>query len=57
MRVFLETERLLLRRLTMDDADLLVELDNDPDVMAFNSPGVVVTREEIVDEDLPVFLS
>lgn len=57
VHVFLQTDRLVLRRFTMDDADLLVELDNDPDVMAFNSPGIVVTRQEIVDEDLPAFLS
>ncbi|WP_222853473.1 GNAT family N-acetyltransferase [Fodinicola acaciae] len=32
MQVFLETERLVLRRLTADDIDNLVEVDSDPDV-------------------------
>jgi RimJ/RimL family protein N-acetyltransferase len=57
MHIFLETERMVLRRFTMDDADLLLELHNDPDVMAYISPGVEVTRDEIVNETLPVFLS
>jgi RimJ/RimL family protein N-acetyltransferase len=30
---FLETERLLLRRATLEDARLLYELDSDPEVM------------------------
>ena len=55
--VFLETERLILRRFTMDDANLLFALDNDPDVMRFANPGVPVTREEIVEGTLPAFLS
>lgn len=57
MHMFLETERLILRRFTMDDVDLLMELDNDPAVMARISPGVDVPREEIVDDTLPAFLS
>lgn len=57
VEVFLHTERLILRRFTMDDADLLVELYNDSDVMRYVNPGVPVTREEIVEEDLPAFLS
>jgi RimJ/RimL family protein N-acetyltransferase len=55
--VFLATDRMVLRRFTMDDVDLLVELDNDPDVMAFISPGAEVTRAEVVNETLPAFLS
>jgi RimJ/RimL family protein N-acetyltransferase len=57
MHIFLETERMVLRRFTMDDIDLLVELDNDVDVMAYISPGVEVTRDEIVNETLPAFMS
>jgi hypothetical protein len=30
--VFLESDRLVLRRFTSDDADLIVELDSDPAV-------------------------
>ena len=54
--VFLETDRLILRRFTMDDEDLLFELDNDPEVMFYLNAGAPVPREEIVDETLPAFL-
>jgi RimJ/RimL family protein N-acetyltransferase len=56
MEVFLETERLVLRRLTMADVDNLVELDGDPDVMHFITGGRPTPRDEIVNEDLPAFL-
>ena len=56
MEVFLETERLVLRRLTADDVDLLVELDADPLVMQFITGGVATPRAEIEDEVLPAFL-
>ena len=39
MRVFLETERLVLRQFTMNDVDHLVELDGDPQVMHFITGG------------------
>ena len=55
--VFLESERLFLRRFTMNDADLLFELDNDPEVMRYVNGGVPVSREEIVRDFLPAFLS
>jgi RimJ/RimL family protein N-acetyltransferase len=55
--VFLETPRLLLRRFTADDADLLVALDADPDVMFFINAGVPTPRAEIEDDYLPAFLS
>lgn len=57
MEVFLETERLVLRRFTMDDEELLMQLDNDPDVMLYINAGAPVPREEIVEETLPAFLS
>ena len=56
MEVFLETERLVLRRLTMADVDNLVELDGDPDVMHFITGGRPTPRDEILIEDLPAFL-
>lgn len=55
--VFLETPRLRLRRFTADDADLLVTLDADPDVMFFITGGAPTPREEIVGDYLPAFLS
>ena len=57
MSVYLVTERLLLREFTSNDADLLFELDNDPDVMHFINGGAPVDRIEIVEEVLPAFLS
>ena len=56
VHVFLETERLILRRFTADDEDLLFELDGDPDVMLYINGGAPVPREEIVDRLLPAFL-
>ncbi len=37
MTVFLETDRLLLRRFTADDTDFLYALDGDPDVIRFTN--------------------
>jgi RimJ/RimL family protein N-acetyltransferase len=56
MQVFLETERLVLRRFTTADADNLVELDSDPEVMRFINGGGPTPRDEIVSEVLPAFL-
>jgi RimJ/RimL family protein N-acetyltransferase len=57
MHVFLETERLLLRRFTEDDVDDLVELDSDPEVMRYITGGLPTSREEIEREVLPAFLA
>jgi RimJ/RimL family protein N-acetyltransferase len=54
--VFLETERLLLRRFTEDDVSNLVELDADPQVMRFITGGRATPREEVESELLPAFL-
>lgn len=56
MRIFLETERLILREFTTDDAELLVELDSDPEVMFRITGGLPTTREEILGDTLPAFL-
>jgi RimJ/RimL family protein N-acetyltransferase len=56
MQVFLETERLVLRRFTTADVDNLVSLDADPDVMRFVTGGKPTSREEIENEFLPAFL-
>ena len=57
MHVFLETERLILRRFTPDDVDNLVALDGDPEVMRFITGGRATPREEIEGDYLPAFLS
>ncbi|MQA10965.1 MAG: GNAT family N-acetyltransferase [Pseudonocardiaceae bacterium] len=56
MDVFLETERMLLRRFTESDVDNLVTLDGDPRVMRFLNGGDPISREEIETEVLPEIL-
>lgn len=56
MQVFLETERLALRRFTEADVDNLVALDSDPDVMRFITGGAPTPRAAIRDDFLPAFL-
>ncbi|MGH2584746.1 MAG: GNAT family N-acetyltransferase [Dehalococcoidia bacterium] len=56
MQVFLETERLVLRRFTTDDVDILVELDSDPDVMRYLTGGTPTPRAVIEDDILPHWL-
>ncbi|MBI0296248.1 GNAT family N-acetyltransferase [Streptomyces sp. PRKS01-29] len=56
MRVFLETERLVLRPFTDADADHLFALHNDPDVMRFLNGGRPTSRETIRTTTLPRFL-
>jgi RimJ/RimL family protein N-acetyltransferase len=57
VEVFLETERLWLRRFTMDDVDNVVALDGDPDVMRYLTGGLPTGREEIETDILPAWLS
>ena len=54
--MLLETERLLLRRFTDDDADNLFELDSDPEVMRFLSGGEPTPRTVIEHDILPRFM-
>jgi len=56
VHVFLETARLVLRRFTAEDADLLVELDSDPEVMQFITGGLPTPRREVETEILPAYL-
>ena len=56
MDVFLETERLVLRRLTAADVDNLVELDGDPEVMRYLSGGAPTPRDVIESDILPRLL-
>jgi RimJ/RimL family protein N-acetyltransferase len=57
MSVYLKTRRLVLRRLTADDEDNLVELDGDPEVMRHLTEGRATPRETIRDEVLPRLLA
>jgi RimJ/RimL family protein N-acetyltransferase len=56
MHVFLETQRLILRRFTDADVDHLVALDSDPAVMQYLSGGPPTPREAIERDVLPAIL-
>jgi RimJ/RimL family protein N-acetyltransferase len=56
MDVFLETERLVLRRFAASDVDNLVDLDADPEVMRYITGGVPTPPEVIEIDILPRFL-
>lgn len=49
--IFLETDRLTLRRFTPEDAGVLYELDRDPEVMRYISKGQP-TSQEVIQERL-----
>jgi RimJ/RimL family protein N-acetyltransferase len=57
VQVVLETERLVLRRLTRGDVDRLVELDADPAVMRFLTGGKPTPRAVIEEKLLPALLA
>jgi RimJ/RimL family protein N-acetyltransferase len=47
--VFVETDRLVLRRFTRDDLDLIVDLDSDPAVKRYIDDGAPVDRAELAE--------
>ncbi len=55
--MYLQTERVTLRRFGADDADLLIELDSDPAVMRYLSGGEPTAPDLIRDRDLPSILA
>jgi RimJ/RimL family protein N-acetyltransferase len=57
MTVYLETDRLVLRQLTMDDLDDIEALDADPDVMRYINGGRPTPREELRTDYLPFWLA
>jgi [ribosomal protein S5]-alanine N-acetyltransferase len=56
MKVFLETERLILRFFTPEDAENLFKLDSDPNVMRFINGGNPTEYNIIKEQVLPRFL-
>jgi RimJ/RimL family protein N-acetyltransferase len=54
---YLETQRLRLRRFTAGEADLLIELDSDPEVMRYISGGAPSDPERIRTVTLPSILA
>ena len=57
MDIVLTTPRLLLRRFTGDDVDVLTDLDSDPEVMFWITGGRPTPRDEIATDYLPAFLA
>lgn len=57
MDTYLETERLILRRFTADDAELLIELDSDPAVMRYLTGGEPTAPGVIRERHLPNILA
>lgn len=57
MHVLLETDRVILRRFTPADVDLVTALDADPAVMQYINGGRPTPREEIRDDYLPAWLA
>ncbi|WP_370354197.1 GNAT family N-acetyltransferase [Kribbella sp. VKM Ac-2571] len=55
MTAYLETERLVLRRFSAEDLELLVALDSDPEVMRYLT-GQPTAREEVERVVLPGIL-
>jgi RimJ/RimL family protein N-acetyltransferase len=53
MDIFLETDRLTLRRFTRADEDNLFDLNSDPEVMRFLTGGAGTPRAEVRDSILP----
>jgi RimJ/RimL family protein N-acetyltransferase len=47
--LFLTTDRLVLRRFTLDDADELLALDSDPLVRRLMEDGESVTRDKALE--------
>src|SRR2546423_15507112 len=56
-RIYLETDRLILRRFTAEDADLLIELDSDPAVMRYLTGGVPTAPGGLRERYLPNVLA
>lgn len=56
MHLYLETDRLILRRFTEDDLENLVALDSDPAVMRYLTGGEPTPREAIERKSLPNIL-
>ncbi|WP_344649058.1 GNAT family N-acetyltransferase [Cryptosporangium japonicum] len=57
MSAYLHTERLTLRRFTAADADLLIELDSDPEVMRYLTGGAPTAPDDVRGRDLPGILA
>ena len=52
----IKTKRIYLRRFTMDEADLLFQLDGDSDVMEYITLGIPRTMDEVIEKSMPKIL-
>ena len=53
MKIYLETQRLILREFTEADVDNLVDLDSDPEVTRYINGGKPTSREYIIEQVMP----
>lgn len=56
MKIYLETQRMLLREFTELDIDNLVELDSDPKVTYYINGGKPTRRDHVVEQIIPRIL-
>jgi RimJ/RimL family protein N-acetyltransferase len=56
MDIIVATDRLVLRRFTTSDPDLLVELDSDPEVMRYLTGGATTPRIRVETAVLPAMI-
>lgn len=56
MKVFLETDRLILREFAKEDAELLIDLDSDPEVMRYLTNGKPSDPEVVRNRMIPDLL-
>ena len=52
----IKTKRIYLRKFTMDEADLLFQLDGDADVMKYITLGIPRTMDEVIEKSMPRIL-
>jgi len=57
VRIILQTQRLVLREFSVDDADNLFDLNSDPEVMRYLTGGRATPREVLRDEVIPFHLA
>ena len=52
----IKTKRIYLRKFTMDETDLLFQLDGDADVMKYITLGIPRTMNEVIEKSMPRIL-
>ena len=53
MKIYLETQRMILREFTDEDVDNLVDLDSDPEVTRYINGGQPTPRKWVVEQVMP----